>query len=43
MIHNNFIVFEKERRKSQINKFFKQKQFSFYGYKSGLTDDINNK
>jgi len=27
MVHYNFEVFEKERRKSQINKFFKQKQF----------------
>jgi len=32
MTRNNIKVLEKERRKSQINKFFKQKQFSFYGY-----------
>jgi hypothetical protein len=43
MIRNNFSVLEKERRKSQINKFFKQKQFSFYGYNDGLTDEIYNK
>jgi hypothetical protein len=43
MIRNNFSVLEKERRKSQINKFFKQKQFSFYDYNDGLTDEIYNK
>ena len=43
MTRNNFKVLEKERRKSQINKFFKQKQFSFYGYNDGLTDEIYNK
>jgi len=40
MTRNNFKVLEKERRKSQMNKFFKQKQFSFYGYSDGLTDEI---
>jgi len=43
MIRNNFSVLEKERRKSQINKFFKKKQFSFYGYNDGLKDQIYNK
>ena len=43
MTHNNFKVVEKERRKSQINKFFKQKQFSFYVYNDGLTGEICRK